>query len=111
MEPITLLEVRLEYLKFKNPSRELDTKNITKLLHTFEIQGCHHLKPDYCIPAVRSSQQWQAIGTTEAAKGFTFECLHGMHRIEAAKLFLPPAQRAWLVAIYLGIYLNAMLAL
>ncbi|RAH76682.1 hypothetical protein BO86DRAFT_383627 [Aspergillus japonicus CBS 114.51] len=105
-------ERRLKY-------QALERLKIDKLKQTWKEDGCRRLDAENYIPALASSE---AISQALARIGMTPECfknnrtnhlpsmtfdpnqikgLHGRHRIYAAADFLAPADKWWVVDIYL----------
>lgn len=99
--------------------RELDRDNVKRLKEIFEL-NINRLDPQNHIPAlIKNSvleQATQAAGTTVHAllensmaqlpflvfSPDVLKCLHGKHRIQAAKESdLPEAERWWVVRFYL----------
>ncbi|KFY28058.1 hypothetical protein V491_00664 [Pseudogymnoascus sp. VKM F-3775] len=108
--------VRIDHLAFPNPIRGRDEKIIKQLEGTFAAEGC--LDEQHRIPAViddstlqaallktgenieylqRVSGQPQRLHFPENIK---LECLHGRHRILAAKSYLDPEEQWWTVDFY-----------
>ncbi|KAL8788265.1 MAG: hypothetical protein Q9213_001785 [Squamulea squamosa] len=100
----------------KNP-RQLDAKNIDRILTVFELQGCLRLEPENHIPALVSPATLSAI-VKELPEGqrvlvpsvdkppilsdipCDLVCLNGQHRVEAAKRFLGAGDKWWIVDLY-----------
>lgn len=119
--------VRLEVLDFQwNEPRELSRKNVERLKEIFQGDKMLHgnvrrLDPRNHIPAViEQSDLNDAILTSEVsaerllsnpdnnppvlkfAAGYRLTCLHGQHRIQAAREVLPPTDAWWAVDLYLA---------
>lgn len=108
--------VRIDHLAFPNPIRGKDEKAIKRLERTFAAEGC--LDDRHRIPAVIDDSTLQAallktgvsIGRLQGVSGqpqrlqlpenMELECLHGQHRILAAKRYLHPDERWWTVDFY-----------
>lgn len=102
--------VSITHLDFPHPARQIDEKIITQLVRDFEGEGCIREEPCHRIPAVMDDLVLEeALGqiplTTEEFKakvdnppvlklrnGAKLECLHGQHRILAAKEHLAASQ-------------------
>lgn len=117
------VRVRFEFLEFDVESaRELDKKNVERLVGVYETARCLRLKPEHHIPAVISQQNLNlAIKHTGTSleklliypqklppelkfpPGHRLICLHGQHRVEAAKQWgkLSPKEKWWAVDLYL----------
>jgi hypothetical protein len=124
--------VRLQCLHFGDQcSRELDRKIVQSLKDTFKIEGCLRLEPRHHIPAlidqqtlelaIKSSPGVSAAALLDNPKELppelkialncSLECLHGRHRLQAAKEILPPKDKWWTVDLYLaGMYISQHLA-
>lgn len=118
--------VRLDTLHFQwNEPRELSRKNVERLKEIFGgDKGCcenvRRLDPRNHIPAViEQSDLDTAILTSKVslegllsnpdnppvlkfAAGYRLACLHGQHRIQAARETLPPTDAWWTVDLYLA---------
>lgn len=110
----------LRNLRFENQyinPRQLDKKNIERILAIFELQGCLRLEPENSIPALIAPATLAAIVQTlpEDRRNLQLAgkkpailsdvpqdivCLHGQHRVEAAKRFLGPGEKWWVVDLY-----------
>jgi hypothetical protein len=110
--------VSITHLDFPHPTRQIDEKIIRQLVRDFEGEGCIREEPSHRIPAViDDSVLEEALEkiplTAEAFKakvdnppflnlrnGVKLECLHGQHRVLAAKEHLGASQWWWIVDIY-----------
>jgi hypothetical protein len=113
--------VDLEHLEFQTPyAREFDAKNYEFLVFTFKSTGCHREKPpEHHIPVViqevalktaiaHSDGSADDVRSCDPAEWprlnfpteFRLLCLHGRHRIEAAKQCLSGVDRWWVVDLY-----------
>jgi len=111
--------VSFAHLEFPHPFRQVDRKIIEQLKRDFEGEGCIKEKLTNRIPAIihdpilQAGLEKLAISTEEFKVGSKedppqlhlgrdtmLECLHGQHRILAAKEFLVPSQRWWVVDLY-----------
>jgi Protein of unknown function (DUF3723) len=116
--------VRFEVLEFDaEDSRELDERNVERLVGVFETAGCLlRLEPKHHIPAVISPQSLdlaiQHTGTSlekllehsqklppelKFPPNYRLKCLHGQHCVEAGKRWgkLSPSEKWWAVDLYL----------
>lgn len=100
--------VRLDHLIFESGVRDYDEKNVTRLRNIYKTEGCKRADPDHFIPAVVSpsfpgiyQQDSRRLPDPEALPAdFRILCLHGKHRILAAKTFLPYRDQWWTLALY-----------
>ena len=117
---LCIARFRLENLWFGDEwESHLDQNNVQRLRKVFLVQGCLPQTPVNYVQAVIPTEQIQraiqASGTSEAAfktpgeiipelifpSDYRVHCLHGRHRIAAAKLvFLSSIKRSWPVEIY-----------
>jgi hypothetical protein len=111
--------VAITHLEFPHPSRQIDRKIIEQLLRDFDGEGCRPEEPDHRIPAIIEDSVLQVAleklsmsadaFKAEASKppilhlenGVMLDCLHGQHRILAAKEHIPTC-RWWTVDLYGG---------
>ncbi|OBT59293.1 hypothetical protein VE04_00377 [Pseudogymnoascus sp. 24MN13] len=107
--------VRIDHLAFPNPIRGKDLTKVKKLKGEFALKGC--LDEQHRIPAVIDDNTLQTAllktglniealqGVSDQPQSLHFpenmklECLHGQHRILAAKRYLPE-ERWWTVDLY-----------
>lgn len=99
--------------------RALDEKNVQRLLEIFEIAGCENVDKDkHHIPAVvprlqleyilhqngRHISQLQDLKPPKLLLDHdaALECLHGRHRLAAARRYLPPNESWWVVDLYVA---------
>jgi hypothetical protein len=112
--------VSIHNLDFPHPIRGIDKKAIQQLIRDFDGEGCIRAEPSHRIPAVIDNSILQAALqkmktplTAESFKakadnppilklgsGVKLECLHGQHRVLAAKEHLPASQWWWVVDLY-----------
>jgi len=113
-------KIDLKHLNFSQSSaRELDDENIQRLLSAFKLTGCLRLDTQYHVPAIidahflsqmvreggaslddiRSHEpsRWPALKLPE---GSEIECLHGQHRLVAAREYLLPRDQWWVIDLY-----------
>ena len=91
---------RLRYKSITIDPRQLDLKNVARILGVFNLEGCRRLELQNHIPALISQTVLNALlkrvpgGRLEdevpipVDPKHDFKCLHGRHRIEAAKQYL-----------------------
>jgi hypothetical protein len=110
-------QVSIEHLDFPHPCRHIDINVIGQLIRNFEGEGC--IKDTNRIPAIindsilyaglnkleTSAESFKAISNSapprlHLERGVKVECLHGQHRVLAAKKFLDPSERWWIVDFY-----------
>jgi hypothetical protein len=116
-------KVRLEHLYFPSQvPRELNRGNVERLKDIFGKEGCRRLNPKNQVPtvigihALESSIAQSGTSLSDLLnnpKGvtpelsfpsdFRLECLHGKHRIQAAKesRCLKAEEKWWIVHLYL----------
>ena len=111
--------VKLESLYFpKISTHELDVKHVKTLKEQFRTNGCRRLEVQNHIPAVIDQQQLDTalvesrvsaaeLLSSPEYKDLEFpagalECLHGRHRVQAGREFLPLRDQWWTVNIYLA---------
>ena len=109
---------RLRYEPITVDPRQLDPKNIARLLEIFKLEGCRRLESQNHVPALISRAVLQTLlervpggqsSLNPQDKNKTpvqvdldndLTCLHGRHRIEAAKKYLHPDDKWWVVDLY-----------
>lgn len=114
--------IRLEVLHFQwGEPRELSQKNVERLKEAFRTDNIRRLEPGNHIPAVVTQSDLddaiQASGTSAGEllshpdndppvlrfpAGYLLTCLHGRHRVQAARETLPPIDAWWTVDLYLA---------
>ena len=94
--------------------RGLDAKNVTRLIEIFKLEGCRRLEVEHHIPARKSQEEFNQLyleaggRISEDSEPFPLKpswnliYLHGKHRIGAAKEYLHPDDKWWVVDLYLG---------
>ena len=112
--------IRLKWLHFRwNEPRELNSKIVQDLISCFQ-KDCRRLDIRNHIPALINQQDLDsALRVSKILKGvlptnsqheypeldfwagYQLECLHGRHRIQAAKQVLSPPNKWWTVDLYL----------
>lgn len=112
-------KIHLKHLVFPQLSNALtlDAKNIERLTQIFRLEGCQRLDIEHHVPAVINDDilsqclHHSGLGlenlrrqgsppSLEFPENFTLECLHGKHRIAAAKDILLPGNKWWIVDLY-----------
>ncbi|KAI9770970.1 MAG: hypothetical protein M1840_002674 [Geoglossum simile] len=101
--------------------RGLSRENVEILKHTFKTEGCLRLEPKHHIPAIIDQQTLDlAINSSPAVSldtlldnpkkeppelnippGYSLECIHGRHRVQAGNETLAPRDKWWTVDLYL----------
>jgi len=114
--------IRLDVLHFQwNKPRELNQKNLERLKSCFQTEGCRRLELENHVPAIIDQLQlddaMQASNISASAMmtnqtndypelnfpaGYQLKCLHGRHRVQAGREFLPPRDKWWTVDLYLA---------
>jgi len=101
------------------PEHQCDESNVRRLVSLFRQAGCQRLRPQHHIPATvtyeqlddalaRAASSRQALLHHDPVQwpllifpdAFRALCLHGRHRIEAAKRHLVDGDRWWVVDFY-----------
>lgn len=111
--------IELEALTF---AYEADEKNVMRLKKFFKKNGCNRLDVRNHVPAVISQEQLDiAIRNSKTTAkalmngchtrdsfvelkfpiNFRLQCLHGSDRVQAATEVLSPADKHWIVDLYL----------
>jgi hypothetical protein len=113
--------VALHHLHFDNHGRrELNRKNVDRLIEIFRTESVLRLEPQHHIPAVIDptllddviqasglsaesllNNPDQNLPALKLPQQFRLTCLHGQHRIQAAREILPPTDAWWVVDLYL----------
>lgn len=110
--------VWLRDLRF-HTGRGLDDKNVKRLSRIFRAEGCHKSDRRYVLPVVVEervltqalngkscvspcllSQLPTDLPLLSIPDNKTIICLHGMHRVYAAKKVLPPCEQWWTAEVY-----------
>ncbi len=97
---------KIRHEELPNNPRQLNKKNVTTLLNLFRLEGCLRLDPEHHVPALISrSVVPQGLHPGAEPPRFNPEhpvvCLHGRHRVEAArKLLTGNEDRWWVVDLY-----------
>ncbi|KAH0563187.1 hypothetical protein GP486_002246 [Trichoglossum hirsutum] len=112
--------IGLEVLCFRpDLRRDLDQNNVERLRRSFRTAGCNPLPLKNHIPAVINEDDLNTALITsgcsaqrlvdhtqseypelEFPPGYQLECLHGKHRVQAARGIFPPGQGRWIVDLY-----------
>jgi len=109
MEPYFLgnAQVRIESMSFEPGIRDFDNANVARLLKIFRLEGCHRSDPSHFIPALVTKdilgpgwQQGLQPQLLSLPVSVNLRCLHGKHRILAAKQYFPYIEQWWNVALY-----------
>ena len=110
------VELKNLYFPPRNRCEDVDERKKGRLLSIFALEGCLRNDPDHYIPALinqeildtalhRSGLDLQDLNTKDEPPCLDFQdlqinCLHGQHRIEAAKIFLSPFDEWWIIDFY-----------
>lgn len=116
--------ISLDVLYFRrDQSRELNPKQVGRLKECFQKEGCHRLQVCRHIPAIIDQQCLDsAMRKSGVSAGrllseaseipdyprllfpsdAQLECLHGRHRVQAAKEVLSTSDKWWTVDLYLS---------
>ena len=115
-------KVQLKHLYFESDKESdsasfLDHKNVARLVQIFKLEGCNRLDLEHRVPVIIDEELLQrSLHQTGVASGdllkrhippdLTFpastslRCLHGRHRIAAARDFLELGHKWWTVDFY-----------
>ena len=112
-------KIDLEHLQFAkfDASEFLNPKNVARLKRIFELEGCLRLDPEHHIPVIIDLDILErSLAQSRIRRGDLFDsrippeltlppdcvviCLHGRHRIAAARECLLADDRWWTVDIY-----------
>ena len=107
---------QLDFVRAPSTCRDIDPKNVKRLLGIFKLEGCLRLEPDPSISAIVARRAFvvalDRAGVTLDAlltrmepplldfSDLSIVCLYGRHRIAAAKQFLDPFKDWWVVNFY-----------
>lgn len=115
--------IRLEQLHFPwIDAKKLNEKNVDRLKGIFQQHGCRKVEVRHRVPALidegRLDAAIAAAGISPRTlvspptadvypelvfpNGHRLDCLHGRHRIQAGKEFLPTRDKWWTVDLYLA---------
>lgn len=117
-----IFRIPLCKLKHEGPDvnpRQLDLKNVQRLLNIFELEGCLRMEPDNYVPALIPRALLPTV--PKVAGGLadwmieppvfdppeSLYCLHGRHRIEAARQYLSLTGKWWVVYLYVEEHLSS----
>ena len=107
---------KLEFPQVPSLCREMNEKNVARLLHIFKLEGCLRLEAENHVSAIIDP----ALSTNAVLKSgldvntlsksseprllpnpdFNVACLNGRHRVAAARRFLDPYDDWWTVDFY-----------
>lgn len=102
--------VNIDNLEFHSV-RDLDDQNVDRLLGIFRLCGCQRDDPANAVPVVVEDQTLSdfspalsqtTIGarTVPLSGTVKLQCLHGRHRISAARRFLAASDNWWTVKVF-----------
>jgi hypothetical protein len=102
--------VNINNLEFHS-ARDLDDQNVDRLLGIFRLRGCQRDDPANAVPVVVEDQTLADISsalsqnpigarTVPLSGTVKLQCLHGRHRISAARRFLPASDKWWTVKVF-----------
>ena len=106
--------VKLDHIEFET-CRDLDERNVKRLLKNFRLQGCRREDPANAIPVVVGGDLMSKVLMQQGLHSLTLRsfvptqlpyitgpviCLHGKHRIFAAQSFLRETDRWWTVKVF-----------
>jgi len=115
-------KIYLTHLRFEEQhvagARTLDRENVKRLVEVFHKEGCHRLEPENYVPAIVSREilltaleqckvsyndvldSCRVPPLLEIDSPLELLCLHGRHRIEAAREYLDVLEQWWVVDFY-----------
>lgn len=113
-------KIKLKHLQFETENPELlvlDPENVKRLVQVFQLEGCLRFDLERHIPAIIDENDlFRALQNSQSVSGdlfkrqgppslylyskTTLKCLHGRHRIAAAREFLLPGDKWWIVDLY-----------
>ena len=100
-----------------NP-RQLNRKNVQRLINIFALEGCFRLEPDNYVTALLPHSLLIRVPRicTVPANGDVvpsvfdspepLQCIHGKHRIETAKKYFALKSKWWVINVYVKKYLS-----
>ena len=109
--------IDLKYLYF-DEEQGIDMNNVARLKRIFNQEGCLRLQPSHRIPATINTNVLERAIRQDGSKREDLlhprdripnlklsnrdrvDCLHGRHRIEAARQFLPLEDEWWVIDLY-----------
>ncbi|KAK0247123.1 hypothetical protein LTR29_017846 [Friedmanniomyces endolithicus] len=87
--------------------RDFDKANVDRLVNIFRLEGCQRDDPPHFVPGLIAREslgpEWQQLLEPQRLSlptSVVLRCLHGKHRILAAREVLPPHEQWWNVALY-----------
>lgn len=114
--------IKLEWLHFAE--KQLDIKHVQDLQSRFQ-RDCRRLDTRNHVPAIIDEQDLDCALRVSGISlpinaqhefpelgfrpGYKLECLHGRHRIQAAKQALLPSDKWWTVDLYLAGMINYLI--
>ena len=100
-------QVQLQNMDFAPGVRDFDKANVDRLVNIFRLEGCQRDDPTHFVPGLIAREhlgpEWQQLLEPQRLSlptSVVMRCLHGKHRILAAKEVLPPHEQWWNVALY-----------
>jgi len=100
-------QVQLQNVDFAPGVRDFDKANVDRLVNIFRLEGCQRDDPTHFVPGLIAREhlgpEWQQLLEPQRLSlptSVVMRCLHGKHRILAAKEVLPPHEQWWNVALY-----------
>lgn len=98
----------LRYEESVEECRQLDQKNVNRLIGIYETEGCHRSHPHYRVPVLIDDDTFKRVSRGYDLDGcappqrleYPLTYLHGRHRLEAAKAYLDTRERWWTVDLY-----------
>ncbi|KAL9129890.1 MAG: hypothetical protein Q9217_001790 [Psora testacea] len=102
MESLGHARVKIDKLVYTdNDVRQFDPRNKDRLVSIFRFQGCCRDDAVHRVPALIEPELYhEADGNGFLDLSTPVRCLHGRHRLEAAKEFLPVGDQWWTVDFF-----------
>ena len=106
--------VKLNDVEF-DTGRDLDDRNVKRLINIFKLQGCRREDPANAIPIVVGKELLAEVLARHGLHALTLRsfvpaqlpcitakviCLHGKHRICASREFLEGSDQWWTVKVF-----------
>ena len=88
--------VKIDRLSFPFARRRVRESKVVEIVRLYEKTGCLSLDPEFALPAITDHDHPVNSG---AANDGIVRCLHGQHRVEAARRHLDE-EAEWLVRYY-----------
>ena len=100
---------KLKHEDIPDNPRQLDPRNVANLLEKFVLEDCNRLDPEHYVSAlIRRADLPQGSQTKDNPfkepqhfdPQYPLLCVHGKHRLEAARQFLAGDEEWWVADLY-----------